>query len=64
MPKAVVIDEIHVTLRVPAGLPDREAAAVRRVLAGAAFLARLRAAVRGVLREFPDLAPVRVSASR
>jgi hypothetical protein len=60
----VVIDELHLTVRVPTDLPDGEADAVRRTLAGGEFTASLRRAVRVVLREFPDLAPARVTLSR
>jgi hypothetical protein len=62
--KTVVIDELHLTLRVPVGLSDPAAAAVRKALAGAAFLTRLREAVRAVVRAVPDLAAVRLSLTR
>jgi hypothetical protein len=64
MPGRVVIDELIVTVAVPAGLPDAEAAAVRRSLTGGRFITRLRRAVRTVVKEFPDLARVRVTLSR
>jgi hypothetical protein len=64
MPKTVVIDELHVTVRVPASLPDADAETVRRTLAGAEFMNRLRRAVRVVIRSFPELATVRVSMTR
>lgn len=62
--RTVVIDELHVTVRVPADLPDDEADAVRDTLASAAFAARLRRAVRDVFREFPEMKPARVSLTR
>jgi hypothetical protein len=64
MAKTVVIDELIVTARVPADLPDKEAAAVRRALLGDAFAGRLRRAIRGAVRAFPELARVRVTVSR
>lgn len=64
MPKTVVIDELHVTLRVPADLPDAAAEAVRQTLAGVDFTARLRRAVRAVVRATPELAAVRPSLTR
>ena len=64
MPKTVVIDELHLTVRIPADLPDTDAGAVRRTLAGADFMTRLRRAVRAALRAVPELADVRVSLSR
>lgn len=64
MAKTVVIDELIVTLRVPSDLPDADADAVRRTLAGAEFLARLRAAVRAVVASCDDLAPCRAGVTR
>lgn len=64
MAKPVVIDEIHLTIRVPRDLPDARAEAVARTLTGAAFMARLRRAVRATLRAFPELAVARVSLTR
>jgi hypothetical protein len=59
-----VIDEVIVTVTVPADLSDAEAGAVRRTLIGGPFLTRLRRAIRAVAGEFPDLARVRVTLSR
>lgn len=64
MPKTVVIDELHLTVRVPADLPEADAEAVRRTLAGAEFMARLRRAVRLVVRASPELTRVRVTLTR
>jgi hypothetical protein len=64
MAKSVVIDELHLTVRVPADLPDADADAVRTVLAGAEFMGRLRRAVREAVRAFPDLLTARVSLTR
>ena len=64
MPKAVVIDELFVTVRVPADLPEKEAGAVRETLSGDAFLDRLRAAILAAVQEFSALAPVAVTVSR
>ncbi|HVK09431.1 MAG TPA: hypothetical protein VM597_11705 [Gemmataceae bacterium] len=64
MPHPVVIDELFLTLRVPADLPDADVEAVRRVLAGAAFLPRLRKTVRAVIQSHPELARVRAKVSR
>ena len=62
--KTVVIDEIHLTFRIPNDLPDDAAEAVRETLAGDEFMARLRRAVRVVVREFPELNVVWVSLTR
>ena len=64
MPKTVVIDEIHVTVRIPGDLPEARADAVHRALAGEDFMSRLRRAVRAALRAFPELALARVSLTR
>jgi hypothetical protein len=62
--KTVVIDEIHVTVRVPGDLPGDADEAVRKALAGDAFMSRLRRAVRGGVRADPELKVVRVALSR
>ena len=64
MPKTVVIDELHLTVRVPAALPDGDAETVRTVLAGVEFMTRLRRAIRAAVRSFPDLVTARVSLTR
>ncbi len=64
MAKTVVIDELHLTVRVTAGLPDEQAEAVRETLAGAEFLDRLRRAVRAAVRAFPELATIRFTLAR
>jgi 2'-5' RNA ligase len=64
MSKSRVIDEVHLTLRVPTDLPDDEAEAVRDALAADEFMARLRRAMRAVIRAFPELTAVRVSINR
>ena len=64
MAKTVVIDELHLTCRIRNDLPDDQAEAVRQVLAGDAFMTRLRRAVRSVVGALPELAPVRVSLAR
>ena len=64
MPKTVVIDEIHVTVRIPGDLPEARADAVHRALTGVDFMLRLRRAVRAALRAFPELAAARVSLTR
>lgn len=62
--RTVVIDELHLTLRIPNDTPEDDAEIVREVLAGDEFMSRLRRAVRAVLREFPKLIVVRVSVTR
>jgi len=62
--KSVVIDDIHITIRIPNDLPETQTEAIRRTLQGDDFMDRLRRAVRAAVRAFPELAVVRVSLSR
>ncbi len=64
MAKTVVIDELHITVRVPNDLTDDEADAVRQTLSGDDFMDRLRRAIRAVVRAAPELSPCRVSLTR
>lgn len=51
MAKSAIIDELHITFRVSGNLTSARTAAIRRVLNRSDFLARLRRAVRGVIRD-------------
>ena len=64
MAKCVVIDELHVTIRVPNDLPEVRAEELHRALTGEEFMNRLRRAVRAALRAFPELAVARVLLTR
>jgi hypothetical protein len=64
MAKHVTIDEIHLTFRVPSGLPDDDAEAVRAALASDDFMDSLRRAVRAALNAAPELRTVRASLTR
>lgn len=64
MPETVVIDELHLTVRVPADLPEDQSEIVRRTLHGEEFMARLRRAVRRAFRAHPELAVVTVALTR
>ncbi len=61
MPKTVLLDEWHLTFRIPAHLPDTEVRAVRRVLDSKAFTAAVRRAVLSVMKKYPVVTPVRVA---
>jgi hypothetical protein len=61
MPKTVLLDEWHVSFRIPASLSDADVRAIRRVLNGKAFTAAVRRAVLAVVRERVVLRPVRVT---
>jgi hypothetical protein len=60
----VVIDELHLVVRVSADLPAARVHAVRRVLADRRWVRRLGDAVRKAIRADPALAPCRVSIGR
>lgn len=64
MAKSVVIDEIHVTIHVADNLPNKPTREVRQTLNTRAFTNRLRKAIRKVIKDFPELAPVTVSIAR
>jgi hypothetical protein len=64
MPKTVLLDEWHVTFRIPAVISDADVRAVRRILNGKAFTAAVRRAVLAVVRERPVLKPVRLTLGR
>ena len=64
MPATVVLDEVHLTFRIPAALPEGEVRLIRRVLNGKAFTAAVRRAVSAVVRERPALRPVRLTLGR
>lgn len=64
MAKTVVIDELHVTVRVPSDLPDAQTEAIRHTLEGDDFMTRLRRSIRAAVQVFPELAVVRMSLTR
>jgi hypothetical protein len=60
----ILIDEMHLGVRAPNGLPDAEVQAIRRTLNGLRFQADLRRAVRTVARRHPAIGRVRLALSR
>jgi hypothetical protein len=67
MPRLVVLDEFHVTVTIPARLPDKDVREVRRVLRSRAFRQQLRQALLTLLTlqaATPALSPVRFVVSR
>jgi len=62
--ESVVIDDIHITIRILNDLPETQTEAIRRTLQGDDFMNRLRRAVRVAVRAFPELAVARMSLSR
>ena len=64
MPRLVVLDEFHVTVTIPARLPDKDVREVRRVLRSRAFRQQLRQALLTLQAAAPTLSPVRFVVSR
>ncbi len=62
--KRIVMEEFHLTVHVPDGLPTTAYAAMRRALDGARFRARLQNAVKNVFRRYQSLARATVKLSR
>jgi hypothetical protein len=64
MPATVVLDELHLTFRIPISLSDGEVWAIRRVLTGKAFTAAVIRAVLAEMKKYPVMTPVRVTVTR
>ncbi|MFO0825898.1 MAG: hypothetical protein U0792_22730 [Gemmataceae bacterium] len=64
MAKSIVFDEIHVTIRIPNELSQNQSNELSRTLTGDDFMNRLRRAIRGVVRAYPELSVVHVALSR
>ena len=64
MPKAILMDEFHLSMFAPAGLRGAEYAAIRRALDGVRFRTRLVRAIRHVIGQYPPLHQVRVTVTR
>jgi hypothetical protein len=60
----ILIDEFHLTVRAPHGLPEDKYEAMHRTLNDSRFRAELRRAVRHVTRRHPALGKARVVLSR
>ncbi len=63
MGKYVTFDEFHLTVRVPSDLEDAACEAIHRILESQPFRSALRRAVRQIIRQYPDLVPIRVRIS-
>jgi hypothetical protein len=64
MNRTVMIEQFHLTVRVPATLPEPAVIAIRTLLSGAGFVIRLRRAIRAALQADPALARVRLTINR
>ena len=64
MAKRIVLDELHLTVRIPNKLSETQTEQIRRRLNGKEFMARLRRAIREIVRAYPELVVVSVSVCR
>jgi hypothetical protein len=64
MPIFFLIDEFHLTIRAPPGLPDSEHIAMRRTLDDAQFQRDLSRAIRTVFKLHTSLDKVRIRLTR
>ena len=64
MSKDQMIEELHLSFFIPRRLPESKAAAVRRVLAGGRFAARVLRATKSIAREIAALNNIRITVSR
>ena len=64
VPKAILIDEFHLTVYVPRALPEPEYDRIRQILDTSRFQRQLREAIREVVRQHPALGRVRVTVTR
>jgi hypothetical protein len=64
MGKGVVMEEFHLTVLAPRGLPESEYDAIHRALADPSFESRLRRAIRRAFRGEAPLGKAKVRVSR
>ena len=64
MARQIVMEEFHLTMLAPRGLPEAEYRSIRRTLDGKRFRVRLASAARRVCRRFAGLRQISVRLSR
>lgn len=64
MAKMVLIDELHVTVLVPANLPIRTTRALTRTLKMKSFQVRLRQAIASTFQQYKSLRIAKIKLSR
>ena len=64
MPKMLLIDELYLTIKAPAGLPKASYQAILRALRYKRFHAGLHNAMREVLGRYPSLTNVKLEIHR
>jgi hypothetical protein len=60
----ILLDEIHVLIRVPRKTNEAEVNQIRRVIRGKPFMKRLRSAIESTIASSVQLAPVRIELDR
>ncbi len=64
MSRTILLEEYHLTVRAPRGLPESQYDAMRQALDDARFQTGLRCVVRDFFRQYTALAWARVSLTR
>ncbi len=64
MAKTAVLDEVHVTFRMPGELPAARSEELGVTLRSTEFMNRLRRAIRSVVRGYPEFAVVTITVAR
>jgi hypothetical protein len=63
MSNYLLFDEFRLTVLVPKNLEDAACVAIQQTLEGQSFRSALRQAVRQLIRQYPDLNPIRIRLS-
>ena len=64
MPKTILMEQFHITVIAPAGLPKADYDAMQRMLQGRRFQARLHDAVCKVVQRYSSLGKAKVRIER
>jgi hypothetical protein len=64
MPITVVLDEVHLTFRIPTSVSEVEVRGIRRVLTSKAFTAAVRRVVNAEIKKYATLKPLKLEVSR
>ncbi len=64
MAKTLLMDELHISIYAPRGLPDWDYEAIYRTLKSAGLQRQIRTAVKAALRRYPALEKVRIVIAR
>lgn len=64
MVRSPLIEELHIHVRMPRGLPEAEYNAAVRTLADAHFVKALRRTIRTLMQTYPPLVKVRLTVVR